>query len=181
MNHNRDSTVSSIVDLYGTADHAGSQAAMNDKSQYPDIQEEEEDQAAALTGTRANPSSQPAQNGPTEQSSTNFPTFDPALAPPLELNHRGLHMPRSTVTSTSSYAPSSRQRQDSNNSSSVPGGTGSSSHQARGGRAMIGIKGNYNESAASFVSVQQPGEEDDAFHVRSTCASDHSPACTSLR
>jgi hypothetical protein len=37
---------------------------------------------------------------------------------------------------------------------------------------MIGIKGNYNESAASFISVQQPGEEDDAFHVRSTCKFD---------
>lgn len=172
MNHNRDSTVSSIVDLYGTADHLGPQATMNGRSQYSDFQEEEEDQAAGPAGILASSSFEVARNGPTEQSSTNFPTFDPALAPPLELDHRDLHMARSTITSTSSYAPSSRQRQDSNNSSSIPGGAGSSLHQARGGRAVIGIKGNYNESAASFVSVQQPGEEDDAFHVRSTCKSD---------
>jgi hypothetical protein len=169
MNHNRDSTVSSIVDLYGTADHAGSQAVVSDRSQYPDIQEEEEDHPTIPAGTTTSSSHLRDQNGSTEQSSRQFPTSDPALAPPLELNPHGLHMPRSTVTSTSSYSPSSRQRQDSNNSSGVPGGTGSSLHQARTGRALVGIKGNYNESATSFVSVQQPGEEDDAFHVRSTC------------
>jgi hypothetical protein len=201
MNHNRDSTVSSIVDLYGTDNLAQPPI---DRLQHPSIQEEEEEGEGGGEGYEERDrqlkehrdSSYPRTRGLPDASDRNgnqvFPAFNnpTPLAPPispaepvsLQQPQHTLHQPRSVLTSvSSSYEPSSttRHRQQSSTDSSLPGrngvgngGEGSSSiHHQRinGPRGLVGINNRYNDSSASFVSIQQPGEEDDAFHVRSTC------------
>ena len=169
MNHNRDSTVSSIVDLYGAE---APTTDSHDRERYPDIQEEDSDDH--IGGVTRFEHDQDVQM-PTGSSPTDLPALqDPTLAgpdPSHEPLQRTLHPSRSALTSGSSYQPSSHLREQSSASasSSFRAAPGSSTQNGRFGNGRIGLNGAYNESAASFASVQQPGEEDDAYHVRSTC------------
>jgi hypothetical protein len=183
MNHNRDSTVSSIVDLYGAEAPA---TEVYDRERHPVIQEEDSSDHLAIQNGLY---SERAQGPPGGSSSTGLPPplQDLSLDEPGQssgLRQRSIYPSRSALTSGSSYEPSSvshsHLREQSSTSSSfraVPESIQShNTNTANNGTARfmngrIGINGAYNESAASFTSVQQPGEEDDAYHVRSTCKS----------
>ena len=180
MNHNRDSTVSSIVDLYGAEAPA---TEVYDRERHPVIQEEDSSDHLAI---QAGSFPEQGQGLPGGSSSTGLPPplQDLSLDEPGQssgLRQRSIHPSRSALTSGSSYEPSSvshsHLREQSSTSSSfraVPESIQShNTNTANNGAARfmngrIGINGAYNESAASFTSVQQPGEEDDAYHVRST-------------
>jgi hypothetical protein len=183
MNHNRDSTVSSIVDLYGAEVPT---SEVYDRERHPVIQEEDSSDHLA---TKVGSYPEQGQGLPSGSSATGLPPplQDLSLDEPGQssgLRQRSIHPSRSALTSGSSYEPSSvshsHLREQSSTSSSfraVPESIQShNTNTANNGAARfmngrIGINGAYNESAASFTSVQQPGEEDDAYHVRSTCKS----------
>lgn len=168
MNHNRDSTVSSIVDLYGPE---ASKPDPHDRERYPDIQEEDSsDHINRSIGDQEH------EAGPSGSSSGLPPPLDLTFSStdrsgPEQPSHRSIHPSRSALTSASSYPTSSNShlREQSSTSSSFRAVPGPSRFTNGNGNARLGLNGAYNESAASFVSVQQPGEEDDAYHVRSTC------------
>jgi hypothetical protein len=185
MVHNRESTLGSIVDLYGTHDGTATSPRLETQDEQEELYEQGEHPAALVHERIRNISGgskhsiRGYSNGNSNGRSTEELDINTiSLAPPIGSTHlpfpsnhtsKDPHSSHHQTASSSSY----HQKQHSASSSSIGDQIGSGS-----GRSNLnlraGINGRYNASAVSFSSVRHPGEEEDAYHVRSTCELDRS-------